>query len=52
VLTPIRWKKLQDQIVRSEPVPSVKPIDKIKTPYTVTKPDESAFENVDDAPLY
>jgi hypothetical protein len=33
-------------------VPSVKPIDKIKTPYTVTKPDESAFENVDDAPLY
>ncbi len=61
VLTPIRWKKLQDQITRSEAVPSVKPSASIKTPYSVVKPDESAFDTVvetvvemvvDDTPLY
>ncbi len=58
VLSERRWAKLQDLISRSEPVPSVKPSAKIKTPYSVVKPDESAFETVregpeiDDTPLY
>lgn len=48
LLTPIKWAKLQNLIKRSNAVPSVKPIDKIKTPYTVTKADESAFDVVPD----
>lgn len=45
-LTAIQWSKLGKMIVRSDAVPSVKPIGQIKVPYSVTKADENAFEVV------
>jgi hypothetical protein len=50
VLTEIQWKKLQAKIRRSDAVPSVKPIGQIKTPYSVTKADEDAFEVIEEKP--
>lgn len=48
VVSPNRWKKLQEHIVRADAVPSVKPKHRIKEPYSVVKPDADAFEIVDD----
>lgn len=45
-LTPVQWAKLQKLISRSDAVPSVKPAKQIKTPYSVVKPTEDAFEEV------
>lgn len=44
VISPAQWAKLQPLIVRSDAVPSVKPADRIKEPYSVVKADESAFD--------
>lgn len=51
-LTPARWAKLQALIGRSDPKPSVKPVSQITEPYSPTKPDADAFEQVDENPLY
>ena len=48
IIGPTQWKRLQDQIVRSEPKPSVKAKTVIKKPYTVPAPDVSAFGEVAD----
>lgn len=47
ILGPTRWKKLQAEIVRSDPRPSVKPKTVIKKPYTVPTPDASDFPDED-----
>ena len=41
VLGPRQWKKLQEQITRSEPKPSVKPAGAIKKPYTPPAPTDA-----------
>jgi Protein of unknown function (DUF2800) len=41
-----QWASLQQMIVRSKPVPSVKPLSAIKTPYTPLSPDAGAFDDV------
>lgn len=41
-----QWKQLQGFIVQADPKPSVKPASTIKTPYTIPKPDDSAFNPV------
>jgi hypothetical protein len=46
VLGKRQWEKLQEFIAQSDPKPSVKPIAQIKTPYTVPKPDDNAFNPV------
>lgn len=50
VLTAIQWSKLQSKIVRSDAVPSVRPLAQIKVPYSVTKADENAFEVIEEKP--
>lgn len=45
-LTDRQWTKLKGLIVRSPAVPSVKPIAKIKTPYSVTQPSADDFDVV------
>lgn len=41
-----QWKQLQALVVQADPKPSVKPASAIKTPYTIPKPDDSAFKEV------
>lgn len=48
VINDTQWERLQAFIMRSDPVPSVKPLAQIKTPYSVVKADSSAFDVVDD----
>jgi len=50
VISDRQWKGMQANIVRSKPVPSVKPISAIKTPYSPTGPDDSSFEAIDENP--
>ncbi len=50
VLGPRQWKKLQEQITRSEPKPSVKPAGAIKKPYTPPAPTDEDFTTVADEP--
>jgi hypothetical protein len=50
VLTPRRWEKLKALIVRSDAVPSVKPIGQIKVPYNPTQPAADAFGVVIEEP--
>lgn len=50
VLGPRQWKKLQDQITRSDPKPSVKPAGAIKKPYTPPAPTDEDFTTVADEP--
>lgn len=52
VISLIQWGKLQNLIQRSDAVPSVRPISIIKVPYSPTKPDDSAFEVIDEDPLW
>lgn len=61
-ISPIRWQKAQALIRRSDAVPSVKPLDRITEPYSLTQPDADAFEVIhestaivpatDDVPLW
>jgi hypothetical protein len=44
----VQWAKLQALISRSNPVPSVKPTELIKEPYSVTQPDAGGFDVVPD----
>lgn len=46
VLGARQWKKVAALITRSDPKPSVKPADKIKTPYVVEAPSADAFEAI------
>lgn len=48
LLTPLRWADMQKFIVRSDPKPSVKLLAAIKEPYSPVKPDESAFDVIDE----
>jgi hypothetical protein len=47
-LKPVQWAKLQALISRSNPVPSVKPTELIREPYSVTQPDAGGFDVVPD----
>ena len=44
-----QWKKLQESIVRSSAVPSVKHIEDIKEPYSIQQPDEGVFESINES---
>ena len=46
LLTQRQWGKLQDNIQRSEPKPSVRPLSVIKEPYTVNPPTDDGMDAV------
>jgi len=50
IISERQWKGMQANIVRSKPVPSVKPASQIKIPYSPTGPDDSSFEAIDKNP--
>src|SRR5665213_361668 len=50
VISDRQWKGMQANIVRARPVPSVKPVSQITTPYSPTGPDADAFDVIDEDP--